>query len=73
LLVASVNLVRGTVKILWDVTRRLAAWVAPDRIARERACRCQRLLVGRRARLMERGVMMTRALAMLAADVAAIG
>jgi hypothetical protein len=34
---------------------------------------CQRLLVGRRAHLMEPGGMMTRASAMLAADVAAIG
>jgi len=35
--------------------------------------RCQWLLTGRRAHLMEPGGMMTRASAMLAADVAAIG
>jgi hypothetical protein len=45
----------------------------PARITRERTCRCQRLLVGRRAHLMEPGGVMTRASAMLAADVAAIG
>jgi len=50
-----------------------AAWVAPGRITRERTCRWQRLLVGRRAHLMELGRMMTNASAMLAADVAAIG
>jgi len=47
--------------------------VALGRITRERTCRCQRLLVGRRAHLMEPGGVMTRASAMLAADVAAIG
>src|SRR6516165_7282278 len=50
-----------------------AAWVAPGRITHERTCRCQRLLVGRRAHLMEPGAVMTRAPVMLAADVAAIG
>ena len=50
-----------------------AAWLAPGRITHERTCRCQRLLVGRRAHLMEPGAMMTRAPVMLAADVAAIG
>jgi len=56
-----------------DTASGPAAWVAPGRITRERTCRCQRLLVGRRAHLMEPGGMMTRASAMLAADVAAIG
>jgi hypothetical protein len=56
-----------------DTASAPAAWVAPGRITRERTCRCQRLLVGRRAHLMEPGAMMTRASAMLAADVAAIG
>jgi hypothetical protein len=56
-----------------DTASGPAAWVAPGRITRERACSCQRLLAGRRAHLMEPGGMMTRASAMLAADVAAIG
>jgi hypothetical protein len=56
-----------------DTASGPAAWVGSGRITRERTCRCQRLLVGRRAHLMEPGGMMTRASAMLAADVAAIG
>ena len=47
--------------------------MAAGRITRERACWCQRLLAGRPAHLVEPGGMTARALAMLAADVAAIG
>ena len=56
-----------------DTASGLAAWVALGWIARERPGGCQRLLVGRRAHLMEPGAVMTRAPVMLAADVAAIG
>ena len=56
-----------------DTGFRPAPWVAPGRITRERTCRCQRPLIGRPAYLMEPGGMMTRASAMLAADVAATG
>jgi hypothetical protein len=45
-----------------DTASGPAAWVAPGRITRERTCRCQRLLAGRRAHLMEPGGMMTRGL-----------
>jgi hypothetical protein len=44
-----------------DTASGPAAWMAPGRITCERPCRCQRLLVGRRAHLMEPGGMMTRA------------